>query len=241
MKKFYKPTYKSLSNYRDNIYSNKTKIIFFQKKKWKILKDNFLNKIKRNLFVKSVKQGFYSVSTIAKRKTSYKKRYKSILESLKKFKIIYGNMKRKTLKNEILKGKKRKLIEENSKFFNIINSCERRLDVILCRARFCLNLRTARQIILHGKIFLNNASISSYSLKLKKGDIINIKEDYKKHIVKELMYNQQKNNFFSYPPENLIINYKTLQIVYTNKKNGDFFNSLNNDLNLEKVISNFPK
>jgi ribosomal protein S4 len=51
---------------------------------------------------------------------------------------------------------------------------ESRLDVILLRCKFGLTMRFIRQLIAHGKVFVNNKQATIKSFILKSGDIIKI-------------------------------------------------------------------
>lgn len=90
---------------------------------------------------------------------------------LKKFRLFHGGLPRpyvKTLTKIAFKNKCRKV---NPLFLELF---ECRLDTVLYRSKFAFSVRNARQLILHGKILVNNKSIQTKSYVLRPGDIINI-------------------------------------------------------------------
>lgn len=85
--------------------------------------------------------------------------------------MFHGGLSRpsvKTLTKIALKNKFRKVSSLFLEFF------ECRLDTVLYRSKFAFSVRNARQLILHGKILVNNKLIKTKSYVLKPGDIITI-------------------------------------------------------------------
>jgi small subunit ribosomal protein S4 len=97
------------------------------------------------------------------------------LQEIKKLKIFYGNILKKYIKNSInlsISSKNKKI---NLVFLKIF---EKRLDVVLYRAKFSPNIKNARQLIFHGIILVNYKTVKIKSFKLKSGDLIKINLNY---------------------------------------------------------------
>ncbi len=60
---------------------------------------------------------------------------------------------------------------------NFLGLLETRLDNIVRRAGFALSLRTARQIVFHGHILINNKKIDIPSYQVKEGDKITLSKE----------------------------------------------------------------
>ncbi|WP_185858324.1 30S ribosomal protein S4 [Blattabacterium cuenoti] len=65
----------------------------------------------------------------------------------------------------------------------LLQSCESRLDNIVFRLKFAPSRSSARQIVSHRHIVVNNHIVNIPSFRLKPGDKIGIKEKSKKHPV----------------------------------------------------------
>ena len=102
---------------------------------------------------------------------AYKKQHRNTLKEIKKFKLIYGGLLSKTIKNLLNKNNKHRILNRITflKFF------ESRLDVTLFRCKFGESIRFIRQLISHGKVFVNNKKITIKSFILKPGDIVKVK------------------------------------------------------------------
>ena len=91
---------------------------------------------------------------------------------------------------------------------------------------------------MHGKVYVNQIQVKSKAYNLKKGDIINLSLDclnlYENYIIESIKW--------PIPPKHLLINYKTLQILFieslesTNIANEFLFN-----LRLQKILINYSK
>ncbi|AWU44268.1 30S ribosomal protein S4 [Blattabacterium punctulatus] len=95
-----------------------------------------------------------------------------------KAKYIYG----------ILENQFKKLFIESSRKKGItgellLQFCESRLDNIVFRLKFAPSRSSARQIISHKHIMVNNTIVNIPSFRLKPGDKIEIREKSKKHPV----------------------------------------------------------
>ena len=130
-----------------------------------------------------------------------------------------------------------KFIELLIHFLVFLKIFEKRLDVILYRAKFSPNMKNARQLIFHGIVLVNHKTIKIKSFKIKSGDLININLNYW-HLIS---INIQKTTIWPLPPKYLTINYKILQIIIgtfekTNLSSIFFYN-----LNLEKILTSSYK
>ena len=166
----FKPLYKQFIELRENV-QNRKKVFRFKKKKWARFKQSYAQKLKRYRKFKPKDQVRYLVSRYPSRGLSYKTRCKNNLRELKRFRLFHGGLSRpyvKSLTKIALKNKFRKV---RPLFLEL---CESRLDTVLYRSKFAFSVRNARQLILHGKILVNNKSIKMKSYVLSPGDIITI-------------------------------------------------------------------
>ena len=163
---------------------------------------------------------------LSKFSNSFKRKYSYKLRTNKKFKLFYGGLLQRYLKNVVKKTLKRKndsfraFMNSTTYFLNII---EKRLDVVLYRSHFATSVRLARQLILHKHIKVNKVVIKDYAYTLKKGDIIEVDLTGSKIVELSL----QNSHFWPLPSKSLSINYKILQIVFQ-------------DINYQNHSTNFP-
>ena len=216
----FKPFYKQFIRLKENV-QNRKKIFHFNKKKWKFFIQNYKKKLKRYNKFKPNTQIQYTVSKFSNKKTSYQKRYLNTLQSVKLLKLFYGGLRQKTLKKKIN-------LTSNLLFLEIL---ERRLDTILYRAKFSSSMRNSRQLISHGKIFVNGKKINSCSFIINVGDLITVDLNYHYLIRK----NFKEPSMWPIPSKHLIINYRTLQITLGNIK--DIVINFNINLNLERITN----
>lgn len=228
----FKPLYKQFINLYENV-QNRKKILQFKKQKWKKLISYIKHKSKRYKKYKPYNQTQYIITKYPEKWDSYKKNYKKILQTYKKFKLLYGSLNKKKIKN--LKIRAYKIKDKNNLNLFFLELFEKRLDVILYRAKFSTSIRNSKQLISHGKIQVNFKTITSQSYTLKSGDFISI--DYKFKLLIER--NIANSEIWPIPPKHLVINYKTLQIIFGNFNNSTFASQFNFNLNLEKVLIDF--
>jgi ribosomal protein S4 len=229
-KNIFKPLYKQFINLRENV-QNKKKPLRFKKKKWE--KFIFFSNLKLRFYkkCKAIDQLQYSVHKKVNYWTSYSRRHKSILESYKRFKLFFGDFNRYKIKNLINKSKKNRIL--------FLKRFESRLDTVLYRAKFSRSIRIARQLIIHGKILLNKKKIRSQSYILKSGDMISINNKDKK-TRQMIEVNIGNANTWPTPPKNLIINYKTFQIIFITIDNSTNFGLYYHfNLNLERLLLDY--
>ena len=101
--------------------------------------------------------------------------YGTQLEAKQKMKFYYGNMNERQFRNVYRKAiKKRGNTTEN-----LIGFLERRLDMIIYRAKFATTVFSARQLINHGHIKVNDKKVNIPSFLVKASDIIGIRDKSK--------------------------------------------------------------
>ena len=150
----------------------------------------------------------------------FKKRYTNVLLNRKRVSLFYGDIKEKTFK------KYKKIVKKNkNKFYNnnriILDLFEKRLDVILYRSHFTKTVRSAKQLILHKHIKVNDKTVTTDSYFVKTGDIISVNKKMK-NLVKKNIY---ASHLWPIPPKHLQINFKTFEICLLSEET-------NNDLSL---------
>lgn len=230
----FKPLYKQFINLRENV-QNRKKILQFRKQKWDQLINSIKRKSKRFRKFKPQNQMQLIVSRYPNRGTSYKKsRFRNTLHTYKKFKLFYGGFTKKKTKKLVKESFK---IKSKTANLVLIQKLESRLDTVLYRAKFSTSIRSARQMIVHGKVTLNCEKIKSQNYQLQSGDLIGIKSDVS-HLVEKSI---ARSNSWPLPPKHLTINYKTLQIIFGDISTASFATSYHFNLNLEKLIVDFLK
>lgn len=116
--------------------------------------------------------------------------YKLQLKERKKLSIFYGSLSKKQLQKYFLESNSAQG-EFSKKFIGLL---ERRLDVILYRSQFVKNIATARQLILHKKVVVNQKKISIPSYLANPGDVISITESTKPCIASTLRTTLKSQN-----------------------------------------------
>lgn len=212
----------------------------FKKKKW----ETFIQRLERsNHFFRKYKPysfNHYSSTKFASPGNSFKKRFKNDLLTKKTFNYFYGNLPRKYLKKQMTAIYKSKQIK------NMRNLCietfESRLDSVLKRAKFCLTIEDARQLITHKHIKVNKQIETNYSCILKEGDLIEVNANSRK-IVKLKLNNLLKENYnrvlWPIPPNYLTINYRTLSIVFGRIKDFNFSSLFHFQNNTDRAIDSY--
>ena len=232
----FKPIFKQLIKLRENV-QNRKKILKFKKEKWKLFIKIYLNKLKKFKKFRPLDHSRYFVTKRGTRGVSYNKRFRDTLHAGKRLRLLYGNLLKKYFKKRIrlaLNHKKFKLNNEKA-FLQIF---ERRLDTVLYRSKFAPTIKSARQLILHGKVYVNHVQNKSKAHQLKDGDFVNVSlnclDTYETHIVNSVKW--------TLPPKHLLINYRTLQILFLG--NLEFTNMASTftfNLRLQKVLCSYLK
>lgn len=204
----FKPKFKRLNN-NQILLSYKRKILTFKKKKWHRLKTKLLRLSginKKNCYYKFYDQQSYLVNRFSNR---FSNKFKRIIINKRIFKNLFGTIKQKKL-NNMLKNSK---INTNYKSLSLkhvlLDNFERKINTVLIRSYFSLNMRNSKQLITHGHVKLNNSTIKSDSLQLKIGDKIN----FSPLIHTLLEYRLANNIIWPLPPKNMQISYKLFQII----------------------------
>lgn len=233
-----KPTFKQLIKLRENV-QNRKKVLNFKKTKWKIFQNFYLKKLRRYNKFKQLDQSKYFVTKFGTKGVSYKKRFRDTLHAGRRFRLFYGNLKKQYLKKKLKLILKKNLYHSKSLSelkIILLEMFESRLDTVLYKAKFTHSIQTAQQLILHGKVLVNKKLVKNKNYILKNGDIINLTLDsleiYENQILKTVKW--------AVPPKHLVINYRTLQIIFLNSipfKN--FSNEFSFNLRLQKILMNY--
>ena len=101
--------------------------------------------------------------------------YGTQLEAKQKMKFYYGNMNERQFRNVYRKALKKK----GNTTENLVGLLERRLDTVIYRAKFATTVFSARQLINHGHIKVNNKKVNIPSYLLTEKDTIEVKEKSK--------------------------------------------------------------
>jgi small subunit ribosomal protein S4 len=236
-----KPFYKQFLRLRQNI-QNRVKLFAFKKQKWQRFQQYSKNQLKFYKRFKIKDQFQLSVSKFASRGNSFQKKFRNNLYERKIFSLFYGGLKKKYLKAQILKSinVKYDVNSDLSDFrFNTLKFFESRLDTVLYRANFSLSIKEASQLILHGHVLVNGAPIRTKSYILKSTDLIEIAYNSKSRVL--VKKSLDRSNFWPVPPKHLLVNYRTLQILFVYSQGSNLMPVFNHYLNLDSVISSIKK
>lgn len=240
-KKRYKPFYKQFLRLRQNIQS-RAKLFRFKKQKWQRFQKYAISQLGFYKRFKIKDQFQLSASKFASRGNSFQKKFRNNLYQRKLFSLFYGGLKKKYLKKAVINT----INTKNSASFvstdfryNVLKFFESRLDTVLYRAGFSLSIKEASQLILHGHVLVNGRPVKSKSYILKTNDLIDIAFTKKSRLLVQKSLN--RFNFWPIPPKHLLINYRTLQILFVYSENSNQMPVFNHYLNLNSVISNVRK
>lgn len=236
VKKRYKPFYKQFLRLRKNV-QDRPKLFNFKKQKWKKLQQYLKSQLKFYKRFKVKDQLQLSVPKFTSRGNSFQKKFRNNLHERKLFSLFYGGLKKSYIKKVI----NRKGFTKNSIDFryNILKFIESRLDVVLYRAKFSLSIKGASQLILHGHVLVNGAPVRNKSFILKTNDLIEISLNPKaRNLVRN---NLDRSNFWPIPPKHLLVNYKTLHILFVYDNSSNLMPVFNHYLNFDSVVTNIKK
>lgn len=238
-KQRYKPLYKKFNQLFENVQSRQ-KILNFKKQKWQAL----ISRLKKGTYYRKKNKVFnHSGNTIVplveyRKSPKFKKRYKYLMHAAKKINLFYGGLKEKYIRKVVKiiwrqnKNKRKSKILARAEFY-FLDFMESRLESALCRSFFTQSIKNARQLILHGHVFVNKQKVKHGSYILKENDIIEVHPKFHEFI----RFNVQKSKFWHTQQSSLIINYKTLQILYVNRLSLDTFSNLFSfRINIKNVI-----
>lgn len=239
LKKRHKPFYKQFLRLRKNI-QNRPKLFKFKKQKWVKFQQYLKNQLKFYKRFKIKDQFQLSVSKFASRGNSFKKKFKNNLYEQKVFSLFYGKLKKKYLKRRILHFiNSKSLSHKFDSRYKTLKFFESRLDTVLYRANFSSSIKNASQLILHGCVLVNKIPVRIKSYALKTNDLIEIVHSTKsRNLIKK---NLDQSNFWPIPPKHLLINYKTLQILFVYTDSSNLIPIFNHYLNIDSVIINIKK
>lgn len=206
------PLYKNFVVLKKNV-QNRNRLNFqkFNKKKWYSL----ITFIRRE---QSRRKSIFRVFDIFRHQlpkfsNTFQRKFKQNVQAKKRFKLFYGNILDKVVKKYVKVSfqRRRQFLKNNqSSSLNFLQTFEQRLDTILYRAHFVSSFYQARQLITHKNVLVNGVPVIDASFQLSEGDIIEI--SHKSWPLIE--YNISKSYFWPLSPNYLVINYKTIQIVY---------------------------
>jgi len=240
-KKRHKPFYKQFLRLRQNI-QNRTKLFTFKKQKWQRFHQSLKKQLKFYKRFKIRDQFQLSVSKFASRGNSFQRKFKNNLHQRKTFGLFYGGLKKSYLKKSILKSIKTKnYANSNSPDYRhtTIKFFESLLDTVIHKANFSLSIQEASQLILHGHVLVNGKTVKTKSYHLKTNDLIEIAHNKKsRDLVKKSI---DRSNFWPIPPKHLLVNYKTLQILFVYQNDSNLMPVFNHYLNIDSVIANIKK
>ena len=97
------------------------------------------------------------------------------LQAKQKLKSYYGNMNERQFRNCYRKAIKKK----GDTVENLIGLLEKRLDIIVYRAKFALTIFSSSQLINHGHIRVNGKKVNIPGYLVKEEDMIELKEKSK--------------------------------------------------------------
>ena len=97
------------------------------------------------------------------------------LQAKQRLKSYYGNMNERQFRNCYRKAIKKR----GDTVENLVGLLEKRLDIIVYRAKFALTVFSSRQLINHGHIKVNGKKVNIPGYQLKEEDTIELKEKSK--------------------------------------------------------------
>ncbi len=234
-RRFRKPLYKKLLSLRKNIYNN-TKFLKFKKQKWQKLKFQIIKNRKRKVFYNPTAYVLFNFKNFFNKKFSYN------LQNKQRLSYHYGGLKSLYLK-QLVKSNIQKSKNTNTYIATLLlTHLEMRLDAVLCRVYFCSSFNTARQLISHKKVYVNNKIVRHYSYQVQKSDLITFDKSVYNFICQNVHQNAKINKFWPIVPKYVYVNYKTLKILivenikYTNHlMNYQFFVDFNSFIQFYKL------
>jgi ribosomal protein S4 len=240
IKKRHKPFYKQFLQIRKNV-QNRPKLLKFKKQKWKKLQEYSRRLLKFYKRFKIRDQYKLKTTKFASRGNSFQKNFRNNSIERKTFNLFYGGLSKKYLKKNINLIKARKHPSTTFETFRhqTLKFFESRLDVVLYRSKFSLSIKSARQLILHGHILVNGATVRTKSYILKTDDVIEVAYNSKSRTL--IKNSIDRSNFWPIPPKHLLINYRTYQIIFVYDKNSNLLPTFEHYLNLDSILTNINR
>lgn len=239
--KRYKPLYKIFLRINQNI-QNRTKLFKFKNQKWKQFKKNIINQLKFNKKFKIKDQFQLSTVKFASKGNSLRKEFKNNLIKRKLFSFFYGNLSKKYLKKSIfsiLNSKNLKSLKLVNFQYNVLKFFESKLSTALYRSNFSFSIKKASQLIFHGHVKVNHQLVNIKSYTLKTNDFIYIALNLKSRFL--VKNNIKISNFWPLPPKFLLINFKTLEILFVYSKVLNTIPIFDHYLYINSFINNIKK
>jgi ribosomal protein S4 len=216
----YKPQYKYFLNLRENV-NNNPKLLKFKKKKWQILVQRLTNLRKKKFNKTYFSHASYQITRNAK---PLRNGFRLFLATKKRLNLFYGKFTEAKFKAKFIEAsiEAKKTVRQRRKEDLVLSKLETRLDTILFRSNFLSSFRYIRQVISHGKVFVNGNKMVNYDYFVKPGDVITL--DPKLHsLVKSHII---ETKFQGLLPCYLQISYKTLSIVMVQEINISYLSHL---------------
>ena len=101
--------------------------------------------------------------------------YGKQLEAKQKMKFYYGNMNERQFRNIYRKAIQKK----GNTTENLVSFLESRLDTVIYRAKFATTVFSARQLINHGHIRVNNKKVNIPSYLVRENDLVEVRDKSK--------------------------------------------------------------
>lgn len=140
------------------------------------------------------------------------RRHNVIFKKKQQLKNFYGKLNEKKLKKIVLKTKNNTRSINNISYYDLI---ERRLDMVLYRAKILPTIFACNQLLNHKKILINNyIGINSVCFPIKSGDFLSLKATYWKYIYKFLIRKINKRSI-----GHVILSNKPIRIPRNRSKN----------------------
>jgi len=117
----------------------------------------------------------YAPGQHGKRKSGKPSDYGVQLQAKQKMKFYYGNISERQFRNTYRKATQKK----GDATENLIGFLESRLDTVVYRAKFAATVFSARQLINHGHIKVNDKKVNISSYLVRAEDVIEIKDKSK--------------------------------------------------------------
>lgn len=225
--------YKKCLNFRTNIQYKKRLLFYkFRKRKW----ESFFDFLRRTHMRRGSNYKLYDVTrhSISYSSFFFSKNYKRILYNIRKTLFYFGGLKKRFLKKHIfyLNSSRRGLFKD--KQFNdtilLLSFLERRLDVVLYRALFVSSILSARRLIQHGHVKVNDCIVTESSIRLYNNDRVTFTTTGKVIVYESL----KESCFWPLPPKYLVINFKTFEIIFL-----DVLKTYNYSLGFPSFLPNF--
>lgn len=231
--RFKKYFYKQFLRLRKNV-QDRPKIFKFKRQKWKSVQSSLKRELKFFKRYQVRDQFRFSVPKFRSRGNSFQRRFRQNLRDRKIFTLFYGGVQKKYIKSQV-KSIQSSYRNKHHKYY-LLKIFESRLDTVLYRSGFCYSIQNARQIILHGGVLVNRKVVKAKSCIIKTNDLIEVTP--KKQLRSIIKSNLLRSNFWPTPPKNMIINYKTLQILFVFPDSSDYYPIFNHYLNLDSLSNN---